>query len=86
MIADVKRWGFFGIAKQKLLINTRAETVLERKMFRDSVLRHRIIIPAAGFYEWNSYKEKVTFTARDAQKEVVYYFDYGSKCFHEKCT
>ena len=66
MIADMKRWGFSGFEKKKVLINARAETVLERKMFRDSVMHRRIIIPAAGFYEWNPQKEKVTFTAADA--------------------
>lgn len=65
MIADMKRWGFPGFEKKKVLINARAETVLERKTFRDSVLKRRIIIPAAGFYEWDNQKEKVTFTAID---------------------
>lgn len=65
MIADMKRWGFPGFEKKKVLINARAETVLERKTFRDSVLKRRIIIPAAGFYEWDNQKEKVTFTALD---------------------
>ena len=69
MIADRKRWGFPSFEKKKVLINARTETVLERKMFRESVLSRRIIIPAAGFYEWNSQKEKATFTARDAHGE-----------------
>lgn len=69
MIADMKRWGFPGFEKQKVLINARAETVLERKMFRDSVMQRRIIIPAAGFYEWNRQKEKVTFTEADVASD-----------------
>ena len=70
MIADIKRWGFPSFEKKKVLINARTETVLERKMFRESVLSRRIIIPAAGFYEWNSKKEKVTFTARNVHGEI----------------
>lgn len=48
------RWG---IPKDdKLIINARTETVLEKKMFADSVEHRRIAIPAAGFYEWNAKK------------------------------
>lgn len=57
------RWG---IPKDdKLIINARTETVLEKKMFADSVERRRIAIPAAGFYEWNAKKEKYTFRKKD---------------------
>lgn len=62
IISSVKRWGFPGFQSGKLIINARAESVLERKMFRDSILRRRLIIPATGFYEWNPHKEKVTFS------------------------
>lgn len=62
MVSSVKRWGFPGFQSHKLIINARAESALERKMFRESVLRRRLIIPATGFYEWNPAKEKVTFS------------------------
>lgn len=68
ILADRKRWGFPGFEKQKVLINARAETVFEKRMFRDSVLNRRIIIPAAGFYEWTPQKEKVTFTLGDSDR------------------
>jgi putative SOS response-associated peptidase YedK len=35
-------------------INARAETLLERPMFRGSVARQRCIIPADGFFEWQA--------------------------------
>ncbi len=57
---SVDRWGFL-TRDQKLMINARAESVFDRKMFREGVLHHRIAVPAAGFYEWNAEKEKNRF-------------------------
>lgn len=54
--SEEMNWGFPQYQKKGLLINARAETVLERKTFRDSVLHRRCIIPAKHFYEWNSSK------------------------------
>ena len=59
-----QQWGFPGVADNKLIINARSESAMEKRMFRDGVERRRIVIPAAGFYEWNVRKEKNTFTRR----------------------
>ena len=53
LMAEEMSWGFPQYQKKGLLINARAETALERKMFRDSVLHRRCIIPAKQFYEWD---------------------------------
>ena len=59
-------WGFPQYQKKGLLINARAETALERKTFRESVLHRRCVIPARHFYEWDSDKNKVIFFRQDS--------------------
>ena len=63
--AENMLWGFPRFDGNGLIINARAETALERKIFRESVKQRRCIIPAKGFYEWNSEKEKVSFERRE---------------------
>ena len=60
-----KRWGFPGFEGKKLIFNARCESVLEKPLFRDSVLHRRIVVPAAWFYEWNPQKEKNTFRRKN---------------------
>lgn len=60
MCLEAKRWGFPGAGKQ-VIFNARAETVQEKRMFREGIRGKRLAVPAAGFYEWNAGKEKITF-------------------------
>ena len=51
------RWGFipFWAKDMKIgnkMINARAETVAENRVFKHSFLKKRCLIPATGFYEW----------------------------------
>lgn len=54
-------WGFPKFDSKGVIINARAETAFEKKMFRDSLLNRRCIIPSTGFYEWDSEKKKFLF-------------------------
>ena len=63
---DMCRWGYPMSKGKNLVINARSETVLDKPSFQNGILYHRLLIPASGFYEWNSLKEKSTFTRSDS--------------------
>ena len=65
-----RRWGFTSKYQDWLLINARAESILSKPAFRNSVRNCRCVIPAAGFYEWNKEKEKISFTM--PQSDILY--------------
>lgn len=53
------RWGLIPSwvkdpRKFTLLINARAETVLEKPAFRNAIRRRRCLVPADGYYEWQA--------------------------------
>ncbi|ABD05840.1 Protein of unknown function DUF159 [Rhodopseudomonas palustris HaA2] len=53
------RWGFLPSwakdpRKFTLLINARAETLLEKPAFRNAVRRRRCLVPSDGYYEWKT--------------------------------
>ena len=58
---------FWGIPSKdnKLIINARAESVLEKPIFYDGIRKNRCVIPAINFYELDNNKIKVTFAKKD---------------------
>ncbi|KAA9008244.1 SOS response-associated peptidase [Histidinibacterium aquaticum] len=60
------RWGFLPHwyktpSDGPLLINARAETIVEKPAFRTAAKERRCIIPASGFYEWTKDAEGTRF-------------------------
>ena len=56
------QWGFHLPPSNKLIINTRSETAMEKPMFRKSMLERRCLIPCSWYYEWET---------RDAQQSML---------------
>lgn len=59
MVGQIVRWGLVpSWAKDPTigakLNNARAETVADKPSFRSSFTRHRCIIPASGYFEWQA--------------------------------
>ena len=63
-------WGFPGYDGGRLIINARAEGIQKKPTFAESIEKRRCVLPAAGFYEWDRTKQKVTFTRR--REPVIY--------------
>lgn len=60
-------WGFPQWKGPGVIINARAETVLQKPLFRQAFLSRRCVVPSAGFFEWAKKegvpkKEKYLFT------------------------
>lgn len=66
-----QRWGFprqqesSDSQGSQIIFNARSESALEKRMFRESVERRRIVVPATWFYEWNRNKEKNLFYRKE---------------------
>ena len=51
--AVAAKWGFPKWKGAGVIINARAETALEKNMFRKPLLERRCVIPSSGFFEWD---------------------------------
>lgn len=52
------RWGLPHFKGSGVIINARAETAGEKRMFRESLRERRCAVPTSGFYEWSHDREK----------------------------
>ena len=63
-------WGFPNFRNKGVIINARAETAPEKRMFSGPLKNHRCVIPTTGFYEWDSKKQKYLFLLPN--EEIMY--------------
>ena len=58
------RWGFSG---RSLLLNARSETAAQKPTFREAWERHRCIVPASWYFEWEHLsKDKYRLWPKDS--------------------
>ena len=57
------KWGY-DIFNRKV-INTRIESIRDKKIYTSDYISHRCLIPASGFYEWDHNKRKCYFHTDD---------------------
>ncbi|QHQ61920.1 SOS response-associated peptidase [Anaerocolumna sedimenticola] len=79
---ELSVWGFPNYYKKGVLINARAESVLDKKTFRESVFSRRCVIPSSGFYEWDRNKKKFLFKREESE---TLYMAGLYNFFNEEC-
>lgn len=55
---ELIKWGFPSFRGKGVIINARAETLQEKKLFRNALASGRCVIPSTGFYEWSQDRQK----------------------------
>lgn len=69
------RWGFTSYDQKGLLINARAETVLQKDTFKKPALESRCLIPASYYFEWkkdDKTNRKIKHIMRDSRSTTLY--------------
>lgn len=67
---DISKWGYPKFQTSGVVINARAETVTEKQYFKEDVKKRRCAIPASGFYEWDTHRNKYVFSGINAN--IIY--------------
>jgi len=67
------KWGYSLTDNKRLVINARAESIMNKPMFKSSIYTSRCIIPANLFYEWKDegYKTKVKYGIRLKDNNLI---------------
>lgn len=77
-------WGFPHFKGSGVIINARSETAEEKKMFRESLLERRCIIPSTGFYEWGQGASRQKFLFRHSPDCVTWLAGFWNECKGER--
>lgn len=65
-------WGFPKFHSKGVIINSRAETAIDKPTFKRSLLERRCAIPSTGFYEWKQDATKQKFRFNLPKSENLY--------------
>ena len=58
IIIESLKWGFAPSYFNRVVINSRAETIEEKKLFKNAFFKQRCLIPANYFFEWKKSGDK----------------------------
>ena len=64
------KWGYPGINGSGVIINARAESVLDKKMFQGGIRRRRAVIPAGHFMSGAVTQKKIHFAEKTGTRYV----------------
>jgi putative SOS response-associated peptidase YedK len=72
--AALMKWGIPKWQGPGVIINARAETVIEKQTFRSLLAHYRCVIPTTGFFEWQKQdsKTKTKYLFRMPDSKMLY--------------
>ena len=62
-------WGFKVPKLVKLVINARSETIIEKPLFKNLLLKNRCLIPANSWFEWDN--EKKPYLIKHKKNDII---------------
>lgn len=65
-------WGFTNPRSSSPIVNARVESAAEKQMWKESWSRHRCIIPASWYYEWEHLMNQVTGQKKTGDKYMIH--------------
>jgi len=81
------KWGLIPKWSKTPVTNAQFETLAEKRMFKEAFETRRCLIPASGFYEWQSFggrKQPILFMLNEERTFFfagLYSGKFGDKCF-----
>ena len=70
--AKPAKWGFKRYDGKGLVINARAETAAEKRMFKGAFEKGRCVVPTTGFFEWTKDKQKIKYLFELPDEQLLY--------------
>ncbi|MDY3617646.1 SOS response-associated peptidase [Agathobaculum sp.] len=72
VVPEPVKWGFPRFNGGGVVINARSETAGEKRMFRQSLMTRRCVVPTSGFFEWSHDKAKNKYRFKVPGSSVLY--------------